>query len=100
MKIASMKTIHLSEAELKNILADYIGKYDSTLAHHMAKNHCTMEWVDNNFAISMDGEVMEESIVIPFMAENSSPRTGWAINPQLMKESNAKVREDEVDFPF
>jgi hypothetical protein len=48
----------------------------------------------------MDGEVMEESIVIPFMAENSSPRTGWAINPQLMKESNAKVREDEADFPF
>jgi len=95
-----MKTIYLSEAELKNILADYIGKYNSTLAHHMAKNHCTMEWVDNNFTISMDGEVMEESIVIPFMAENLSPRTGWAINPQLIKESNARVRDEEDDLPF
>jgi hypothetical protein len=86
-----MKTIYLSEAELKNILADYIGKYNSTLAHHMAKNHCTLEWVDNNFTISMDGEVVEESIVLPHMAE-SRPGHHWATPAQLLR--------DEGDIPF
>jgi len=91
MKITSMKTIYLSEAELKNILADYISQYNSTLAHHMAKNHCTMEWVDNKFTISMDGEVTEERIVLPPMAE-SRPAPHWATPPHL--------RSDEGDIPF
>jgi hypothetical protein len=93
MKITSMKTIYLSEAELKNILADYIGKYNSTLAHHMAKNHCTMEWINNKFTISMDGEVIEERIVLPHMAESKpSQLSGWAITP--------KSRTDDDDIPF
>ncbi len=93
MKITSMKTIYLSDTELKSILADHIGKYDAHLAGHMRDNHCSMEWAGNNFTISVDGEVIEERIVLPLMAESKqSLRSGWAITP--------KLRSDEGDIPF
>ena len=71
MKITSMKTIYLSDTELKSILADHIGKYDAHLAGHMRDNHCSMEWAGNNFTISVDGEVIEED---PRQRSEDGPR--------------------------
>ena len=92
MKITSMKTIYLSDTELKNILADYVGKYDAHLAGHMRDNHCSMEWAGNNFTISMDGEVTEEHIALSLFAERPKPAPHWATPPHL--------RSDEGDIPF
>jgi hypothetical protein len=85
-----MKTIHLTEEELKNILADYIGRYDAHLAGHMRNNHCAMEWAGNDFVVSMDGEVSEERIDLPLLAERG-PDFHW---------TPPHSRSDEGDIPF
>ena len=64
MRVTSLKTIYLTEEELKQVISNHLReKGDHILAEHLHTNICTMEWLKNgNFAISIDGEVNEKCL--------------------------------------
>lgn len=63
MRTTSLKTIYLTEEELKQAIANYIRDRDGKLGPnglymHLTNNKCTMEWADKGeFVISIDGEI-------------------------------------------
>ena len=63
MKVTSSKTIHLSEKELKTIIADWLLERSSPNDSYyqlFANNHSTFEFSkDGNLVIIIDGEIVE-----------------------------------------
>ena len=63
MKITSLKSIYLTENELKQAIADWIEleHKDTELAVHLKEYACEMVWSQDGkeFIISMDGEFVE-----------------------------------------
>jgi hypothetical protein len=63
MKVTSSKTIHLSEKELKTIIADWLLERSSpndSYYQKKKKNHSTFEFSkDGNLVIIIDGEIVE-----------------------------------------
>ena len=61
MKTTSLKTIYLTEDELKQAIVEYLAKENKALAKHLRDNHCEMAWSLNEkgheFRVSIDGEV-------------------------------------------
>ena len=67
MKVTSLKTIYLTERELKEAIVTYLdrrGKQD--LARHLIEHECEMVWSqrvfgkkEQEFIIGMDGEFEE-----------------------------------------
>jgi len=68
VRTTSLKTIYITEKELKQALANWIEleHKDTELAVHLEENECDMSWSEGGkeFIISMDGEFVE-----PIMAE-------------------------------
>ena len=67
MRTTSLKTIYITEKELKQALANWIEleHRDTELAVHLEENECDMSWSQGGkeFAISMDGEFVEAIMV-------------------------------------
>ncbi len=63
MRTTSLKTIYITEKELKQALASWIEleHKDAGLTAHLAENVCDMSWSQDGkeFIISMDGEIMD-----------------------------------------
>jgi hypothetical protein len=63
MRTTSLKTIYITEKELKQALANWmeLEHKDAGLAAHLAENECDMSWSQGGkeFIISMDGEFVE-----------------------------------------
>lgn len=63
MKVTSSKTIHLSEKELKTIIADWLferGSCNDAYYQLFVNNHSTFEFSkDGNLVIIIDGEIVE-----------------------------------------
>jgi hypothetical protein len=63
MRITSLKTIYLTEKELKHALANWIEleHKDTELAVHLEENACEMAWSQDGkeFSISMDSEFID-----------------------------------------
>ena len=63
MKVTSSKTIHLSERELKTIIADWLLERSSPNDSYyqlFVNNHSTFEFSkDGNLVIIIDGEIVE-----------------------------------------
>ena len=63
MKVSSLKTIYLTETELKEAIIQYLwNRGERTLSEHLNMNACTMDWGNNEFAISIDGEVDDSPV--------------------------------------
>ena len=66
MKVSSLKTIYLTETELKEAIIQYLwNRGERTLSEHLNMNACTMDWGNNEFAISIDGEVDDSPVAEP-----------------------------------
>ena len=67
MRTTSIMTAYLTEAELKEaIIQHFMSCGKESLALHMNRNDCSMEWSSSNreeseFVISIDGEVSNDS---------------------------------------
>ena len=63
MRTTSLKTIYITEKELKQALANWIEleHKDTELAVHLEENVCDMAWSQDGkeFIISMDGEFID-----------------------------------------
>ena len=63
MKVTSSKTIHLSEKELKTMIADWLlerASCDDGYYQLFANNHSTFEFSnDGSLIIVIDGEIVE-----------------------------------------
>jgi hypothetical protein len=63
MRTTSLKSIYLTEKELKQALANWIEleHKDTELAVHLEENVCDMAWSQDGkeFIISMDGEFID-----------------------------------------
>ena len=63
MKVTSLKSIYLTEIELKQAIASWIKieHKDTELAAHLEENVCDMSWSQDGkeFIISPDGEVVD-----------------------------------------
>jgi hypothetical protein len=61
MKTTSLKTIYLTEDELKQAIVEYLEKEHEELAQHLHNNECEMVWGQNSkeFLVSIDGEIEE-----------------------------------------
>jgi hypothetical protein len=66
MRTTSLKTIYLTEKELKQAIANWIElEYkDTGLAGHLEENACEMTWSQNGkeFIIGIDGEIMDNIV--------------------------------------
>ena len=88
MKTTSLKTIYLSDGELKDAIADFVNKSDKTLAAHIRTNKCNMSWnQDSEFMIQIENEVHDKVLPnghsmsrILRMAEKSMSKHGHAID--------------------
>ena len=63
MKITSLKTIYLTEAELKEAIIQHLFQCGhKELAGHLNMNECDMAWSQNgkDFMISIDSEVDDQ----------------------------------------
>ena len=65
MKVKSMKTIYLSEEELKEAIYNWLLSHDyHDLAKHLNDNLCNLEWSHQEqktyLAVDMDGTFDEE----------------------------------------
>ena len=64
MRTTSLKTIYLTEKELKQALANWIEleHKDTELAVHLEENECELSWSQDRkeFIISMDGEFIDQ----------------------------------------
>ena len=63
MRTTSLKTIYITEKELKQALANWIEleHKDTELAVHLEENACEMAWAldGKEFSISMDSEFID-----------------------------------------
>ena len=62
MRTTSLKSIYLTEKELKQALASWIEEHrDAELAVHLKENECDMSWSQDGkeFIISMDNEFID-----------------------------------------
>lgn len=63
MRVTSSKTIHITEKELKNIIADWLGErasYDDAYYKLFVNNHCLFEFDEKgNLVVVIDGELEE-----------------------------------------
>ena len=68
MKTTSLKTIYLTEDELKQAIVEYLAKEHKELAQHLYDNECEMVWGQNGkeFLISIDGEIDDEDYSVDF----------------------------------
>ena len=66
MRTTSLKTIYITEKELKQALASWIEleHKDTELAVHLEENECELSWSQDRkeFIISMDGEFIDNVI--------------------------------------
>ena len=64
MRTTSLKSIYLSQKELKVAISDFLTRRSgrSDLAFHLDENVCEMDWAADGkeFIISMDGEIKDE----------------------------------------
>lgn len=61
MRVTSIKTIRLTEAELKEAISHYIAETDMTLANHITFNMISCDFEPNgDFVIAIDGEIEDE----------------------------------------
>ena len=65
MKTTSLKTIYLTEDELKQAIVEYLEKEHEELAQHLHNNECEMVWGQNSkeFLVSIDGEIEEKKTI-------------------------------------
>ncbi len=60
MKTTSLKTVYLTEDELKIAIAEFVDKRGKTkISDHLLNNDCYMMWAEDNsyFVINIDGEI-------------------------------------------
>jgi len=65
MRTTSIKSIYLTEQELKEAIVGYlVDKDELKLAKHLEKNPTEMVWAQDGeeFIISMDGEVEDKKV--------------------------------------
>ena len=65
MRTTSIKSIYLTEQELKEAIVEYLVNIDEQeLAEHLEKNATEMAWAQDGeeFIISMDGEVEDKKV--------------------------------------
>lgn len=64
MRVTSIKTIRLTEAELKEAILHYVAETDSKLADHIKANVISCDFEPNgdfsDFIVSIDGEIEDE----------------------------------------
>lgn len=61
MKVTSIKTIRLTEMELKEAIVHYVAETDMALADHVASNLISCDFdLDGHLVISVDGEIEDE----------------------------------------
>ena len=64
MRTTSLKSIYLSQKELKVAISDFITHRSgrSDLAYHLDENACEMNWASDGeeFIISIDGEIKDK----------------------------------------
>jgi len=64
VRTTSLKSIYLSQKELKVAISDFITHRSgrSDLAFHLDENECEMDWDPNGkeFIISIDGEIKDK----------------------------------------
>lgn len=61
MRVTSIKTIRLTEAELKEAIWHYVAETDVKLADHIKTNVISCDFEPNgDFIISIDGEIEDE----------------------------------------
>jgi len=61
MRVTSIKTIRLTESELKEAIVHYISETDMALADHVALNLISCDFdLEGNLVVSVDGEIEDE----------------------------------------
>jgi hypothetical protein len=65
MRTTSLKTVYLTEDELKQAIVEYLEKEHEELAQHLHNNECEMVWGQNSkeFLVSIDGEIEEKKTI-------------------------------------
>ena len=68
MKITSLKSIYLSERELRQAIANWIKSEhgNSEIADHLVNGSCGMDWAQsgNEFIVSLDNEFIDDETEI------------------------------------
>ena len=76
MRTTSLKSIYLTEKELKQALANWIEleHKDTELAVHLEENACEMAWSQDGkeFIIGIDGEVMDKTMTKDDVSEQNN----------------------------
>ena len=87
MKITSLKSIYLTEKELKQAIANWIkSKHgNSEIVDHLVNGSCEMDWTQEGleFIVSLDNEFIEDETEI-----------------HLEEPSSAKIEVREVGYAF
>ncbi len=69
MRTTSLKTVYLTEKELKQAISNWIEleHKDTELVSHLKENACEMVWSQDakEFIISMDGEFADNNALSP-----------------------------------
>ena len=95
MKTTSLKTIYLTEDELKQAIVEYLEKEHEELAQHLYDNSCSMDWKSEYFAISIDGEIDDEVDDVWQRQERVEEQIEWLKKIAKQKEINKVV--DQVE---
>ena len=91
MRTTSLKTIYLTEDELKQAIVEYLEKEHKELAQHLYDNECEMVWGQNGkeFLVSIDGEIEEQierfieahKEALKRLAEEEEIENDWDVTP-------------------
>ena len=62
MRTTSLKTVYLTEDELKQAIVEYLEKEHEELAQHLYDNECEMVWGQDGeeFIVGIDGEMIDK----------------------------------------
>jgi hypothetical protein len=84
MRSTSLKTVYLTEEELKQAVANFIRDREGTklgLYAHLMNNACEMEWTQDGgeFLISIDGEIEDNIMSKDNPNEQDIPQKQWIV---------------------
>lgn len=94
MKITSLKSIYLTEKELKQAIANWIKSEhgNSEIADHLVNGSCEMDWTQEGleFIVSLDNEFIEDETEIhleePFSAKIEVREVGYAFEGNELED--------------
>jgi len=105
VRTTSLKTIYLTEKELKQALANWIElEYrDTELAVHLEENACEMVWSQDGkeFIIGMDGEIMDNIVTKSSTNEQDIDQKKWIVKVEHLDATDPDrgVGEFCIRFP-